>query len=1206
MGLFFVSSKQLQAQNRFAQNGIDSAAIANRVQQEFKTRDSIQNAIRLKRSADSLMRAQEKIRLQNYRDSIANARNQKRIQDSIARIQARDRAIRERQMRDSTDLANRKKMADSLENVRNAVEKQRADQKRYADSVAGARRNFTDSILTARRRIADSLKEFRLAASEKRKALQAYKNSKGYKDSVANVKLAKKEQLLDERTRKADSIRTARKLYQDSVNTARRKVTDSIAAARKQANELIANERKKVTDSLMAIRKKIKDSIASKREQIAKTAKDSVAKKKKDLGLKLNMAEKLHEKKKEDYSSAKFLKKKWSLKRKIYQNTVTRYNYYYNAKRKYDDATRNLIKNNKDDYSKNIHLFPFDVEKVGSTVAGDMDTVIKKSSFSTQIHDPRSKWFDNLFFLMAKASFVKNDFDGAIQTLQFIINEYKDDKKTVKSSPSKKKEAKIEEVSLATVDKRGGLKKLRHHPIRNEALVLLARTYILAEQYSEAAAIISTLEKDKNFPKRNKTELYLTKAYLSLIQQDSEEAIAALENAFKQKSKGLQRHRMEFVIGQLYASQKDYKNSNIHFKKAIAKQNSDEMNFFAKLNIAQNAALSGEDTRSAKNQLDKIINNPKFVKYKSQALNVLAKIVAEEKPNDAIAYLQKSINNKENTDTKQKALAYAALGDIYFKLEEYKPAKSSYDSSIHYGENPPIDNIEAVVVKKQALIEIVQHINTISELDSIIDLSKKSEKEQRVIAKKRLDELAKQAEANEPKKNNTTVTQLQPNNNKQKSNWYFYNSNLVSDGSNEFKQKWGSRKLEDNWRRQSAAGFGGSTAGSNDAGGGKEASEQQTVNGQSVSSLLSKLPKTPSDYDKLDEQIMTAYYKLGLAYYSQLENYNKSISAYDSLLARFPKTDFRKQTYYGLYLDYLRLKQDVNTNKYKQLLQQEFPNSEFAMLANNPNYADEKRKSLKLISDHYDSTYSQYLRKNYAEAQASISYASISFKTNPFQAKYELVNAMILAAKKESMQAKTALEKIVKDYPSTEEQSFAESILNYLNLQMPKDSSLLPLIDSLASVNDLKSAQGSNNKIEDSLIASIAFKPLREAEGKAVYVENLNEEHYVIVFVKNFDGRGMALKAGLSDFNMLKYDVENYKTDLNLFTEKQGLVSVKQFSNAVFAKKYSNAMQNAKSLLAPFKKNEYEVALISKANYTELLKTRDILGYLQFFKKNYK
>ena len=35
------------------------------------------------------------------------------------------------------------------------------------------------------------------------------------------------------------------------------------------------------------------------------------------------------------------------------------------------------------------------------------------------------------------------------------------------------------------------------------------------------------------------------------------------------------------------------------------------------------------------------------------------------------------------------------------------------------------------------------------------------------------------------------------------SNFYFYNTNAVSQGQSDFKKRWGNRKLEDNWRRSS-------------------------------------------------------------------------------------------------------------------------------------------------------------------------------------------------------------------------------------------------------------------------------------------------------------------------------------------------------------------------------------------------------------------
>ena len=104
----------------------------------------------------------------------------------------------------------------------------------------------------------------------------------------------------------------------------------------------------------------------------------------------------------------------------------------------------------------------------------------------------------------------------------------------------------------------------------------------------------------------------------------------------------------------------------------------------------------------------------------------------------------------------------------------------------------------------------------------------------------------------------------------------------------------------------------------------------------------------------------------------------------------------------------------------------------------------------------------------------------------------------------------------------------------------------------------MKPATGTNNKSEDSLTATETFKPLKDAEGKAVYVYNATDEHFVMIFLKAFDGRGMALKSGLSDYNLLRYNVEEYTTGLNLLTEKQGIVIVQKFSNAVFAKKYSN------------------------------------------------
>lgn len=1191
-------AENIFAQNKFTQNGIDSAAIQNRVNMEYARRDSMFNALRTKRTQDSIARELQKQKLQEFRDSMAQARIKKRMDDSIARVKAKLKLIEDKRLKDSTDLALRQKTADSLATIKAIEDKKRQELQRINDSIALVKQRTSDSLRDARNAYNDSLKTVRMKAAADRKALEKYKNSKQYADSVALAKKQKKEDLAAnralkneaikaERDRISDSIKTVRQQYNDSLSTVRERIKDSTNTARAAEIDKIKAERQRVNDSLKIAREARMDSLNAKRKIVKTAQEEEIKKKKKDIGLKIDMSEQLHDKKKEEWTNDKLLKRKWSIHRRIYQNTVTRYNYYYNANRKYKEAVRNLKKNHKDDYAKNISLFPFNVEKAGSSAASEMDTVIKKASFSTQIHDPRSKWFDNLFFLMGKASFVKNDFEGAITTFQFIANEYKDkvkkDKKTESTTDAP--------LSLATVDNRKGIRKLRHHPIRNEALVWLAKSYIHAEQYSEAQSLLGILEKDKLFPERNKTDLFLTKAFLDLQQQNNQEAIADLESALKHKMAQSQRSRAEFLVAQLYANEKDYAKSTSHYKLALSKKNQPEMDFFIKLNIAQNAALGGGDKSYAINQLEKIINDPKFAKFKSQALNALAGIESDENPEQAIKYLLKAIKNPENKDLRQKAISFESLGKIYYKQSKYSLAKMAYDSAFTYGSNPPIENLTEISTRKNVLTEIVKYTDLIQSSDSMLALSTKSEKEQKAAAKRELEKLKNQEKAQV--ETVTQVVALQPVA-KSKSNWYFYNNNLTQKGSADFKQKWGTRKLEDNWRRASTSQSNFSS--NNNSSEEESTDEKSSVNGVTIASLLAKVPKTQAEKDALEHKVIDAYYNLGLIYFSQLQDYNKSIEAFTTLNQKYPANLFKKQAYYGLYVDYNKINNKPESDRYKKLLDDEFKNSEFALLANNPTYKEDKSKELKVLFDHYDSTYQQYKNGKYQEALASVSYAQTSFTNNPIRAKYELVEAISNAGLKEMIKCKKGLEKIISTYPNSEEQVRAQEILNYINAENKP-------IDSLSS--NSKNMAGDANGMTDSMKTAEAYKALAHSEGKGVYIYEPNSVHYVIIFIKKLDGKMMALKSGISDYNLLKYNVEGYTTGMNLLTEGQGIINIQKFNNNVFAKKYLGNMVNEKLLFTQYDKKEYEMAIISAKNFTELLSTRDILGYMKFYRQHY-
>lgn len=57
-----------------------------------------------------------------------------------------------------------------------------------------------------------------------------------------------------------------------------------------------------------------------------------------------------------------------------------------------------------------------------------------------------------------------------------------------------------------------------------------------------------------------------------------------------------------------------------------------------------------------------------------------------------------------------------------------------------------------------------------------------------------------------------------------------------------------------------------------------------------------------------------------------------AVKAFDSLLHKYPNTAYKEQTYYAMYLNYEKLNQKASAQKYKNLLVEEFGQSEFAML----------------------------------------------------------------------------------------------------------------------------------------------------------------------------------------------------------------------------------------------------------------------------------
>lgn len=1165
----------------YAQVNVDSLNAKMRFDNELKRKDSIIKAAKMARQQDSIKRELAKLALIQYRDSIRLAQIERRRQDSIKREEIKAALLAERKKQDSIRAAQRKEMQRVI-----------AQRKQTADSLRAVRKAKTDSISAAR-----------AEAKRIRDALKKYKASRGYKDSVNKVRIARRDsikQIRDERLaiikaerkHKLDSTKAARSKELAIIKAERRRLMDSAIASRKAYNDSIKSAREKRTTALKLARQAKKDSLEKARgkEKIVKT------KKKSETELLKEKADKIHARKKGSWTNEKLLKKGWNIKRRIWQNTVTRYNAYYNAERKYKDALRRFKERYKETFTEQISIYPYNLESGLSAIGGDMDTVVKKCAYDTQIHDPRSKWYDNLYLLMGKAFYFKNDYESAITAFQYVVNEYKDGDLKKKQKRGYKKLPELDEIKvdkdnkvrLATEEKRTGFKILAHHPIRNEALIWLARTYSKNKQYSEAQSLLTICEEDKIFPSRLRDDLYLAKAELNFDQGNDLSAIEPLESALKEDALSKKmKNRTNYLLAQLYAQDGNLAMSNKYFNEALKSKLPIEMEYFTKLNLAQNAIRGKGDKTQAIDQLESLARNDKFSKWEAQTYLSLGQILQETKPESALKYYQKCLTAKDNK--KLQAAAFLGQGEIYYKEAKYPLAKIAYDSTLVFSKNaiPALKKMDQIKLRKEVLGSLIKYTDIISKEDSLQALSRKSQKEKVAIIKKELRRQAKEKRDKLKAESAKLVGASLTPGKFGKNAWYFYKNASIQQGLVEFKTKWGDRKLADNWRRSGNAGLGNDLplAGneSNENGDSKEFSTKNAL----VNKMLLELYKTPKEFQESDDRIKDAYFQLGLIYTSRLQEYQSSIETFKGMNLRFDKHDQLAATYYSMILSHKKLNQTTQANTLIEKLKNEFPNSQFAKLVDGSSELEDKQFAK--VTELYDSAYSMLVRNEYNNALSNVTVSLSKYPENLLKSKFELVQAKSLAGLKKYDSSIVVTENIIKDYPGTDEQKYAQDFLSYLKRASKMDPNLLANLNS-----------------GDTNIANSIEKLRTKKPQGAIYTYDKNEEHFYAIYLRKVDNTTLALKSGFSDYNRIKHAEKKLKINMRLISTKTAIMSIVTFKNADMANRFAKQTRNEKNLFSQVNSSDYDIVIISSSNYNEFLKSRKVSEYMQFYKKNYK
>lgn len=456
-------------------------------------------------------------------------------------------------------------------------------------------------------------------------------------------------------------------------------------------------------------------------------------------------------------------------------------------------------------------------------------------------------------------------------------------------------------------------------------MLFLARSYSELTMYSEAQSVIDRMKNEADFPSKMKDQFFAVQADLYLKQGDDSAAIAPLTKAIEITKRKKNKSRFTYILAQIHQSQKNYKEASKLYGEVLRLQPSYDMAFNAQLNLARSFDRNSGSSKAIRARLLKMAKEDKNVDFLDQIYYALGELAQRDDNEDqAIKDYNTSVKLSRTNNT-QKGQSYLALGQIYLMHPEYRPAKAYYDSSAALiDRESPLYKI--VQDKKKSLSDLIKNLDIIEVQDSLQLLAKMPAEERDKKLNAFLDE--KDRKEKEGKTGGTedgfndNFNNFNPYQQNQGGGttggggqgFYFTNQLLRSQGFSDFKRVWGDRPLEDNWRRSNKQSILPTEVEPDPLDsllqtvGGDTAKMRKVKREADLKKIIDVLPKTPEDFEKSDEKILTAYYDAANIYREQLDDKQRAVETFEKCCYVFlPTINMRYQptTSYTGYIPHL-------------------------------------------------------------------------------------------------------------------------------------------------------------------------------------------------------------------------------------------------------------------------------------------------------------
>ncbi len=878
-----------------------------------------------------------------------------------------------------------------------------------------------------------------------------------------------------------------------------------------------------------------------------------------------------------------------------YQAMTTRYNVYYNGRESLEKGKNSIEEAYKPDYSQILRMYPVGDKSTKSAAFSQCNRSIDKCQTAIKLHSMRKKpikkpakmknpdyaafyaqeefnpMMDDVWMLLGESKYYMEDFLGAAATFTYVEKHFS-----------------------------------VHKDLVVKATIWRARALMEMDWLYEADEILSNIsDDDLNF--ENQEFYAAAMANLRLKQDEKIEALRYLKQAIPSAENRKEKTRFYFIAAQLNQELGRDREAFAYYDSVIRKSPDYEMEFNARIRQSEVVSSDFGSSDHIVAKLRKEAKSSKNKDYLDQIYYAIGNIYLSK--GDTVNAIENYITSAEKSTRNgiEKAVTLIKLGKLYYDRRNYIDAEPCYAeaSSIISNDHPDYNEVSS---KALNLTDLKQNYEVVHLQDSLLALANATDAERLAAAQREIDKvkarLKKEQEQREMDSLNARISNLEIEsvvsknvNSVRGSSWYFYNAQAIAKGKNVFKNKWGQRRLEDNWNRKNKQlmiisdevannedNEGQKTPEFEDRGSDSERfGNQQNMAELTVSYYLNQIPKTEEAKNLAISQIRTSLYNEAVIFDEKIADYEMAIQTYDEWLRRFGGENPEKDA--DVLFNSYRVAEKKNDNalavQYKDELVTKYPNSKYSQVLSDPNYASKLVKMANIEDSIYRATYSAYHASDFQTVMANTDYMQSNYKMSSLMPKFMLLKSLSYGKLGQHDSLKASLGTLVAEYPKSDVAPMAKDILALI------EQGNISSKGSTASLASQREQLLLEENIQNGVIDTVGF----------TYSDKSAYHFYIISQADKVDQNRLLFE--VATYNFTKFLVKDY--DLKI---RPGLVSVSGMDNLDEALWYQKGVKESDGIMKLLEGTDYTLLVISEENSRLIGRGYTLDQYKDFYEKN--